>query len=152
MFDLETLETLETPFDFGGQIFDVARALSEEIGQPAVDETGESTFETGCTEPAVLFRFITLGDVWDGRTREPGGDWGVLEGSVLGGGCGEIWPGVDWEAGRHLDEKRERRWMEVREKKDFVKDLFCCSCRRATRERKISQSGVSVFAIILSLT
>lgn len=62
-----------------------------------MDETGESTFEVGSIE-AILFRFVTLGDIWDGRTREAGGDWGVLKGSVLRSGCGEIWPLVDREA------------------------------------------------------
>ena len=32
LLDLKSLETLETPFDLGGQIFNVARALSEEAG------------------------------------------------------------------------------------------------------------------------
>ena len=116
LLDLESLETLETPFDLGGQIFDVARALSEEASQSAVDETSEGTLKVGCIW-AIFFRLVTLGDIWDGRTREAGAERSVLEGGVLGGGGGEIWPLVDWEAGRHLDgDDGGRRWRKERKK------------------------------------
>ena len=111
LLDLDAFETLETALDFDGQGFDVAGALSKEAGEPTVDETGESTFKVGGIE-AILFGFVAfLGDVWDGGTRETCGDWRMLEGSVLGGGRGEIWPLVDWEAGRHLNgNERCGRW------------------------------------------
>jgi len=81
-----------------------------------MNKTGESTLEVGRIGE-ILIRFITLGNVWDGRTREAGGDWSVLEGSVLGGGCCEIWPLVDWEAGGHLNGEGERlRWRKGRKK------------------------------------
>lgn len=62
-----------------------------------MNETGESTLEV-CRIGAILLGFITLCDIWDGRARETGGNWSMLEGSVLGGGCGEVWPLVDGEA------------------------------------------------------
>jgi len=54
-----------------------------------VNETSKGTLEVGCIW-AIFFRFITLSDIWDGRTRETGAEWSVLEGRVLGGGGGEI--------------------------------------------------------------
>ena len=109
-----------------------------------MNETGESPLEV-CRIGTVLFRFVTLSDVWDGRTREAGGDWGVLEGSILGGGCGEIWPLVDGEAGRHLDGNGGGRGLSRgRKEKRFWRSL---PCRRAL-ETKTGRGGVSVFAIL----
>ena len=62
-----------------------------------MDKTSESTLEVSCVGGILLLRFITLGDIWDGRTREAGGNWGVLKRGVLRSGCGEIWPLVDGE-------------------------------------------------------
>ena len=62
-----------------------------------MNETGKGTLEVGCIG-TVLFRLITLCDIWDGRTREASHDWSMLEGCVLGSGCGEVWPLVDGEA------------------------------------------------------
>ena len=81
-----------------------------------MNKTSEGTLEVGCIW-AIFLRFVTLSDIWDGRTRETGAEWSVLEGSVLGGGRGEIWRLVDWEAGRHLDGDEEgRRWRKERKK------------------------------------
>ena len=81
-----------------------------------MNETSEGTLEVCCIW-AIFFRFITLSDIWDGRTRETGAEWSVLKGCVLGGGSGEIYPLVDWETGRHLDgEEGIRRWRKERKK------------------------------------
>ena len=83
-----------------------------------MNEASESTLEVDCIwESLILFRLITLGDIWNCRTREAGAERSVLEGCVLRGGCGEVWTRVDWEAGRHLDGNEKRlRWRSERKK------------------------------------
>ena len=107
-----------------------------------MNETGESTSEVGCIG-AILLRLVTFGDIWDGRTREASGDWSVLEGGVLGGGCGEIRPLVDWETGGHLDGDEEGTRDGEEERKKILEISVLPTATRA----KNSQGGVSAFAI-----
>ena len=115
LLDLDPLEGFDGELYVVWEALDVAGALSEEARDLAVDEA-EHCVVGGA---GVLCGLVVFRDVGDGGAGEACGDGSMCEGSVLGGGCGEVvlgdghggghsWESSDCSEGVERERERER--------------------------------------------